>query len=155
MIITPCCRQLFPWAEQFSIQTPSLIFLSPLSALHKAFSLCIFVSWSSSTKSYSGIRKNCNHLVHCQWYPFAPCWTCPQQWGHIVSLLPDPLPRTWLTHWASCQGRSWWRKCFSRLVTWPPSNPIPWLHFRERLKTSRPHFWILTEGVLWDNEIST
>ena len=100
-------------------------------------------------------QGNCNHLVHCQWYPFAPCWTCPQQWGHIVSLLPDPLPRTWLTHWASCQGRSWWRKCFSRLVTWPPSNPIPWLHFRERLKTSRPHFWILTEGVLWDNEIST
>ena len=100
-------------------------------------------------------QENCNHLVHCQWYPFAPCWTCPQQWGHIVSLLPDPLPRTWLTHWASCQGRSWWRKCFSRLVTWPPSNPISWLHFRERLKTSRPHFWILTEGVLWDNEIST
>ena len=80
-------------------------------------------------------QGNCNHLVHCQWYPFAPCWACPQQWGHIVSLLPDPLPRTWLTHWASCQGRSWWRKCFSRLVTWPPRNPIPWLHFRERLKT--------------------
>ena len=103
----------------------SLIFLSLLSAHHKAQFPHVF-----------------SYLDPPSPDPILESWELQSS----CSLPLTPIARTWLPHQPSCHDISWWRKCFSRLETGSPTDPIWWLHFWETEDLK------VTEGFLQDKE---
>ena len=80
MIIALCCMQLFPWVEWFSVfiewRCNQISWYFCLCCLHST-KLCIHSHFHILILLHQ-IRfwnlGNCNHLVHCQWHLFVPCW---------------------------------------------------------------------------------
>ena len=102
----------------------SLIFLSLLSALHKALFPHVFSYHDPPSPD-----------------PILESWELQSS----CSLPLTPIARTWLPHQPSCHGISWWRKCFSRLEGLQVIQSGDSIFETEDLK--------VTEGFLQDKEI--
>ena len=72
--------QCFPWVEWFSvfiewrcIQIPWYFCLCCLHSTKLCFHTCFHILILLH-QIWFWNHGNCNHLVHCHWHPFVPCW---------------------------------------------------------------------------------